>query len=88
LTQAAADYRQWEATIRPAVDEAVRRAENAFKAGGASLLLVLETSRQTIDARTREVQLRADLATAWAELERAVGRSLRTTDSDFGADRP
>lgn len=88
LTQAAADYRQWTTAIRPAVDEAVRRAENAYRSGGASLLLVLETSRQTIETRTREVQLRADLATARAELERAVGRTIRPTESDFGAERP
>lgn len=74
--QAAADYQQWKSDIRPAVDEAVRRAENTFKEGGTSLLLVLETSRQLIEARTREAQLRADLLRAWAELERSVGRKL------------
>jgi cobalt-zinc-cadmium efflux system outer membrane protein len=75
-TQAAADYAQWKTDIRPAVDEAVRRAENTFKEGGTSLLLVLETSRQLIEARTREAQLRADLLRTWAELERSVGRKL------------
>jgi outer membrane protein TolC len=83
--QAVADYRQWTADIRPAVDEAVRRAENTYKEGGASLLLVLETSRQLIDARLREAQLRADLARTWAELERSVGRKIGT--SGFAADR-
>jgi cobalt-zinc-cadmium efflux system outer membrane protein len=74
--QAAADYREWMREINPAVAEAIRRAEATYKAGGASLVLVLETSRQQIDARVREAQLRADMLKAWAELERAVGRRL------------
>jgi cobalt-zinc-cadmium efflux system outer membrane protein len=84
--QAAADYRQWTADIHPEVTRAVRRAENTYKEGGASLLLVLETSRQMIDTRNRVAQLRADLSRTWAELERAVGRKLRT-NSDFASDR-
>jgi outer membrane protein, heavy metal efflux system len=74
--QAAADYRQWTKEISPAVEVAIRRAETTYKAGGASLVLVLETSRQLIDARVREAQLRADMLKAWAELERAVGHRL------------
>lgn len=84
--QAATDYRQWSLEIRPAVVEAVRRAENTYKEGGTSLLLVLETSRQMIDTRLREAQLRADLAKAWAELERAVGRKLGPNHA-FALDR-
>jgi len=84
--QASADYRQWTAEIRPTVELAVRRAENTYKEGGASLLLVLETSRQMIDTRTREAQLRADLAKARAELERSVGRTVPSA-SGFAADR-
>jgi outer membrane protein, heavy metal efflux system len=85
--QAAADYRDWTTEIRPTVVLAVRRAENTYKEGGASLLLVLETSRQLIDTRAREAQLRADLARARAELERSVGRSVSAA-SGFAADRP
>lgn len=85
-TQAAADYRQWTEEIRPAVAKAVRQAENTYKEGGTSLLLVLETSRQMIETRTREAQLRADLAKAWAELERAVGRKLGP-DNGFASER-
>src|SRR5262245_26289869 len=86
-TQAAADYRQWTADIRPTVELAVRRAENTYKEGGASLLLVLERSRQLIDTRAREAQLRADLAKARAELERSVGRSVPAA-CGFATDRP
>jgi len=83
---AAADYRQWTLEIRPAVELAVRRAENTYKEGGASLLLVLETSRQLIDTRAREAQLRTDLIKARAELERSVGRRVPTA-SGFAADQ-
>jgi cobalt-zinc-cadmium efflux system outer membrane protein len=85
--QADADYRQWTVDIRPAVDEAVRRAENTYKEGGTSLLLVLETSRQLIDTRFREAQLRADLSRTWAELERSVGRKIPIREDGFAADR-
>jgi cobalt-zinc-cadmium efflux system outer membrane protein len=85
--QAAADYRQWETEIGPAVAEAIRRAETTYRAGGASLVLVLETTRQQIDARVREAQLRADMLRAWAELERAVGRRLEP-GTGFAAERP
>jgi|SRR5262245_7960300 len=85
--QAATDYQQWTEEIRPTVEEAVRRAENTYKEGGASLVLVLETTRQLIETRAREAQLKADLTRAWAELERAVGRRV-ATESDFGAERP
>jgi cobalt-zinc-cadmium efflux system outer membrane protein len=84
--QAAADYRQWTTDIRPAVELAVRRAENTYKEGGASLVLVLETSRQMIDTRTREAQLRADLLKARAELERSVGHRV-PAGGGFAADR-
>jgi cobalt-zinc-cadmium efflux system outer membrane protein len=84
--QAAADYRQWTLEIRPAVELAVRRAENTYKEGGASLLLVLETSRQLIETRAREAQLRTDLIKARAELERSVGRRVPTA-SGFAADQ-
>jgi cobalt-zinc-cadmium efflux system outer membrane protein len=85
-SQAAADYRVWTGEIRPAVQKAIRQAENTYKEGGTSLLLVLETTRQLIDTRTREAQLRADLAKAWAELERAVGRKLGP-DNGFASER-
>lgn len=86
-TQAASDFRQWTDEIRPAVEEAVRRADNTYKEGGTSLLLVLETSRQMVDTRAREAQLRADLLRTWAELERSVGRKLNVNESCFGTER-
>lgn len=62
--------------VRPEVEAAIRRAENAYKDGNASYLLSLEASRQLIDTLNREVQLKADQRRAWADLERSVGRRL------------
>ncbi len=86
-TQAAVDYRQWTNEIRPEVEQAVRRADNTYKEGGTSLLLVLETSRQMIDTRSREAQLRADMFRTWAELERSVGRKLTAKEGAFAVER-
>jgi cobalt-zinc-cadmium efflux system outer membrane protein len=36
----------------------------------------LETTRQLLDSRLRQEQLRAELRRAWADLERSVGRRL------------
>jgi cobalt-zinc-cadmium efflux system outer membrane protein len=76
LLQARADLAAWGGRIRPALEEAVSGAERAYRAGDTPLLLVLETNRQLVDARLREVQAAADLRRARAELERAVGRRV------------
>src|SRR5260370_42448710 len=68
--QARADLQRWQKEIGPAVEAAVARAEKAFREGNTSLLLALETTRQLIETRVREAQLRADVRRAWAELER------------------
>src|SRR5262249_31794263 len=62
----------WERQVRPVVEEAISRAQTAYQKGGAGLLLVLETTRQLLDARLREAQLRVDVRRAWAELERST----------------
>lgn len=62
--------------VKPRVEEAIDRAEAAYRAGDTPYVVVLETSRQLIDAHLREAQLRADSRRAWVELERSVGRHL------------
>jgi len=39
-------------------------------------VLVLETTRQVLETRLREAQLRSDLRKAFAELERSVGHKV------------
>ena len=74
--QAERDLERWQTKIRPTVQDAVDKAERAFQVGDAPLVLVLETTRQVIETRTRKAQLRADLRKAFAELERSVGHKV------------
>lgn len=74
--QARAELNLLETKVRPEVESAIRRAEKAFKEGGTSYLLVLESTRQLLDSLLREAQLHAELRRAWADLERGVGRRL------------
>lgn len=66
------------AGILAAVDENVRRAEKAYQGGDAPYLVVLEASRQFLDARLREADAVAALRRAGAELDRSIGRKLVT----------
>ena len=78
IRQARESYVAWSREIAPRVSEAVARAEGAYKAGATPLVLVLEMNRQLLEARLREAQAVADHHRARAELERSVGRRLRT----------
>jgi cobalt-zinc-cadmium efflux system outer membrane protein len=77
--QAREDFDAWRSRIRPALEEAVRLAERAYRNGQTPLVQVLDVNRQLLDARTREAQLASDLRRARAELERSVGRRLELT---------
>lgn len=74
--QARAELEVLEQKVRPEVEAAIRRAERAYREGGAPYFLVLETTRQLLDSHLRAAQLNADRRRAWAELERSVGRRL------------
>jgi cobalt-zinc-cadmium efflux system outer membrane protein len=76
LEQARRQLLTSQKTIVPAAEQAVARAEKAYRAGQTSLIFVLETTRLLLEARSREVQYRADLRRAWAELERSAGCRL------------
>src|SRR5690606_11053914 len=74
--QARAELEIVEQKVRPQVEQAIRLAERAYREGNTPYVVVLETTRQLLDARLRQEQLRADLRRAGAELERSVGRRL------------
>lgn len=74
--QALAELEVVEKQVRPEVDAAIERTERAYREGNTPYVVVLETTRQLLDNRLRQEQLRADLRRASAELERAVGRHL------------
>jgi cobalt-zinc-cadmium efflux system outer membrane protein len=74
--QACAEREVLRTKVRPEVEAAIRRAEAAYREGNVTIFVVLETTRQLLDAHLREAQLDGDLRRAWAELERSVGRRL------------
>jgi cobalt-zinc-cadmium efflux system outer membrane protein len=67
---------QWRARVLPPLEDDIRSAERAYKAGDVSYLFVLETSRRLTDARLREAEMQAAAARALIALERSVGRRL------------
>lgn len=74
--QASAEWDVLRSKVRPEVEGSIRRAQGAYAEGNATIFLVLESTRQLLDAYLREAQLGADLSRTWAELERSVGRRL------------
>ncbi|MGH9765970.1 MAG: TolC family protein [Blastocatellia bacterium] len=76
LTQAREAHELWRARVLPPLEEDIRSAERAYKAGDVSYLFVLETTRRLTDARLREADLQATTARSLIALERSVGRRL------------
>jgi cobalt-zinc-cadmium efflux system outer membrane protein len=76
FVQARQDLEAWRTQIRPAMEEAVRLSERAYRVGETPLVTVLDASRQLLDGRVREAQAASDLRRARAELERGVGRRI------------
>ncbi len=74
--QARAELEVLDGQTRPEVTAAIQRATAAYRDGDVGYIVVLQTSRQLIDAELRQEQLHAELRRAWAELERSVGRHL------------
>ena len=62
--------------ILPALQQTQKLARRNYENGGTPYFLVLQTTTQYLDARTRELQLEADMRRAIAELERGVGTKL------------
>jgi outer membrane protein, heavy metal efflux system len=76
LTQSREAYRLWRTRVLPPLEEEIRLAEMAYRAGDVAYLFVLETSRRLTDARLREADFQSAIARAQAQLERSVGRRL------------
>lgn len=60
----------------PATRDMEERALRAHELGEASMQVVLDARRQRLDASLREIEARADLMRAVAELERGVGERI------------
>jgi outer membrane protein TolC len=76
LLQARDTLAIWRDEIVPQASEASTAAQKALEEDGVSLLLVLETTRQLLTSQQRELEAKAQLRQAIAELERSVGRRL------------
>lgn len=83
LAQARENLATLRTEILPTLRTAEELARRNFQNGGATYLVVLQTTSQYIDARLRELELKADIRRAIAELDRAVGHRVcltQTTD--------
>ena len=76
LRRAKQDLHICREQIVPQAELAVTSARKALQEDVVPLLLVLETTRQQIAARQRELEAAAEVHRAIAELERSVGRRL------------
>ncbi|NQV28947.1 MAG: TolC family protein [Rhodopirellula sp.] len=81
LLQAQENLKTLRDQILPVLREAEKLARRNYENGGAPYFLVLQTTGQYLDARTRELQLVADVRQAAAELDRSVGRRITTEAS-------
>ncbi|NNE01469.1 MAG: TolC family protein [Pirellulaceae bacterium] len=81
LQQAEQDLAIWRDSIVPQADAAVQSAQQALRENGVSSLLVLETTRQLLNARQRLLDADAQFRRAIAELERSTGRRLSNYNS-------
>lgn len=71
--QATQSVALWERSYLPSLQDALRRATNAFINGDLPYVQVAETTRQLLDARLRAADARADQRRALARLRYAVG---------------
>jgi outer membrane protein, heavy metal efflux system len=78
LMQAQENLQALRDEILPVLREAEQLARRNYENGGTPYFLVLQTTGQYLDARTRELQLVADVRQAAAELDRSVGRRITT----------
>jgi cobalt-zinc-cadmium efflux system outer membrane protein len=77
LQQAADNLRTLEQQVIPALEESLVISQRGFADGGTEYLLVLQTTTQYLDAKSRSLDQKAAYARSLAELERAVGCHLQ-----------
>jgi cobalt-zinc-cadmium efflux system outer membrane protein len=70
---ATVQQRAWETGVVPAAQTAARATEEAYALGRAPLLAVLDAERALVDARVAALEAQGARATAWADIEHAVG---------------
>lgn len=83
LSQVQANLNILETQVLPNLSEAVEISKKGFADGGTDYLLVLQTTTQYLDARSRILDQRAAMRRAIAELERSVSRSVQVGPLDI-----
>lgn len=83
LDQARESLKTWSDGIVVPLQDTVAQAEQAYRDGDVSYLLVLENTRRLVEAQTRARDLLADQQRARARLERAVGRTCGIPSQEF-----
>ena len=83
LNQVQANLNILETEVLPNLSEAVEISKKGFADGGTDYLLVLQTTTQYLDARSRILDQRAAMRRAIAELERSVSRSVLASPLDI-----
>jgi cobalt-zinc-cadmium efflux system outer membrane protein len=69
----------WLNQVLPLAEVNARLAHNAYNKGDQSYLSVLDATRQLVDVRLREAELRAQALRATAQLDRSIGRKFNAT---------
>jgi len=83
LRQARDNLRMLEQEIVPTLEQSMELAQKSFLNGGTDYFVVLLATQRFLDARTQQLQFRADVRTAKAQLDRSVGhRVSRTVATD------
>ncbi|MDC0716213.1 TolC family protein [Nannocystis bainbridge] len=75
---------RWDEQVQT-LTRTVAAATSSFRAGSDSYVVVLDANRRLQDARIREIDLRADLRRALAQLDRSVGRRLTPPSTSSSA---
>lgn len=83
LQQARDNLRILEKEVEPALIEALEISRKGFADGGTDYLLVLQTTTQYLDAKSRILVQKASVLRALAQLDRAVGANIESGSMDF-----
>ncbi len=83
--QASENFNTLETEILPTLNEALEIATKGFEDGGTSYLLVLQTTSQYVDVKSRMLDQAAAMCRASAELELSCGRRLISVPMEASA---
>jgi outer membrane protein, heavy metal efflux system len=74
--QSCQDWHVLQDNLLPSVQQMIQLTEHAYREGDISYLQTLEANRQFVDTQMREVQLKAELISKWAELTRSLSKRV------------